>query len=103
MRTRILLADDHRIMREGLKSLLNDEPDMEVVGEAENGRKAIQMAEEHKPDVVVMDIGMPELNGIEATRRIVADNPGTKVVALSMHPTAGSWPRSSRPGRVGTC
>ena len=85
MKTRILLADDHRIMREGLKSLLNDEPDMEVVGEAENGRKAIEMTDELSPDVVVMDIGMPELNGIEATRRIVLDHPDTKVVALSMH------------------
>jgi DNA-binding NarL/FixJ family response regulator len=85
MKTRIMLADDHRIMREGLKSLLNDEPEMEVIGEAENGRKAIEMADELSPDVVVMDIGMPELNGIEATRRIVQDHPHTKVVALSMH------------------
>ena len=85
MKTRILLADDHRIMREGLKSLLNEEADMEVVGEADNGRRAIEMVDELTPDVVVMDIGMPELNGIEATRRIVLDHPDTKVVALSMH------------------
>ena len=85
MKTRIVLADDHRIMREGLKSLLNEESDMEVVGEADNGRRAIEMVEEIVPDVVVMDIGMPELNGIEATRRIVLDHPDTKVVALSMH------------------
>jgi DNA-binding NarL/FixJ family response regulator len=85
MSIKILLADDHRIVREGLKSLLEAESDMQVVGEADNGRRAIEMAEEYGPDVVVMDIGMPELNGIEATRRIVHDNPATKVVALSMH------------------
>lgn len=85
MAIRILLADDHRIMREGLKSLLNDEPDLEVLGEVANGRLAIEMADELSPDVVVMDIGMPELNGIEATRRIVQDHPNTKVIALSMH------------------
>jgi DNA-binding NarL/FixJ family response regulator len=85
MGTRILLADDHRIMREGLKSMLREEPDMSVAGEAENGRQAIEMAEELAPDIVVMDIGMPDLNGIEATRRIVADTAGVKVIALSMH------------------
>ena len=85
MKTRIMLADDHRIMRDGLKSLLNEQDDMEVVAEADNGRKAIELAGEHGPDVVVMDIGMPELNGIEATRRIVLDSPNTKVIALSMH------------------
>jgi DNA-binding NarL/FixJ family response regulator len=72
-------------MREGLKSLLNDEPDLEVISEADNGRRAIELAEELRPEVVVMDIGMPELNGIEATRRIVLDHPETKVIALSMH------------------
>jgi len=85
MGTRILLADDHRIMREGLKSMLREEPDMSVAGEAENGRQAIEMAEELAPDIVVMDIGMPDLNGIEATRRITADTAGVKVIALSMH------------------
>jgi two-component system, NarL family, response regulator NreC len=85
MKTRILLADDHRIVREGLKSLLNDEPDMEVVAEAPDGRQAVEMVDEHSPDVVVMDIGMPQLNGIEATRRIVADHPNARVIALSMH------------------
>jgi DNA-binding NarL/FixJ family response regulator len=83
--TRILLVDDHRILREGLKSLLNEEADMSVVGESDNGRTGVEMASELAPDVVVMDIGMPELNGIEATRRIARDTAGTKVVALSMH------------------
>ena len=85
MKIRILLTDDHRIMREGLKSLLDDESDMEVIAEAENGRRAVELVDELNPDVVVMDIGMPELNGIEATRRIVLDHPVTKVIALSMH------------------
>jgi DNA-binding NarL/FixJ family response regulator len=85
MKTKILLADDHRIMREGLKSLLDDQADMEVIAEAENGRRAIELVDELEPNVVVMDIGMPELNGIEATRRIVADHADTKVIALSMH------------------
>jgi DNA-binding NarL/FixJ family response regulator len=82
---KILLADDHRIVREGLKSLIDSQPDMHVVAEADNGRQAIEMASENAPDVAVMDIGMPELNGIEATRRIVGDSPETKVIALSMH------------------
>jgi DNA-binding NarL/FixJ family response regulator len=81
----IVLADDHRMVREGLRSLLESEPDMHVVAEAENGRRAVELAAELTPDVLVMDIGMPALNGIEATRQILGDRPGTKVVALSMH------------------
>lgn len=82
---RVILADDHQLMREGLRSLFNDEPKMEVVAEAENGRDAVRLAHELRPDVVVMDIAMPELNGIEATRQIKAKLPEVKVVALSMH------------------
>jgi DNA-binding NarL/FixJ family response regulator len=82
---KVLLADDHRIVREGLKSLLAAQPDMQVVAEASDGRQAVQMAREMTPDVVVMDVAMPQLNGIEATRQIAADEPGMKVVALSMH------------------
>ncbi|MCF6289703.1 MAG: response regulator transcription factor [Desulfobacterales bacterium] len=85
MTIRILLADDHKIMRAGLCSLLEKQPDMEVVAEAENGRRAVQMTIEHKPDVVIMDVSMPELNGIEATRQIVAAVPGTRIIALSMY------------------
>ncbi len=81
---RILIADDHRIMREGLRSLLESQDGIEVVGEAENGRDAVQLARELAPQVIIMDIVMPGLNGIEATRMIKADSPGTKVVALSM-------------------
>ena len=82
---KVLLADDHRIVREGLKSLLQAQNDMEVVAEAGDGREAMEMAEEFGPDVVVMDVAMPHLNGIEATRRLMSDHPDTKVVALSMH------------------
>ncbi|HTL30785.1 MAG TPA: response regulator transcription factor [Tepidisphaeraceae bacterium] len=85
MKTRILLADDHQIVRQGLRSLLDQHPDMEVVGEAEDGRKAVEMTDELNPDVVVMDVGMPGLNGIEATRQVALKEKGTKVVALSMH------------------
>ncbi len=85
MKLRILIADDHRIMREGLRSLLEKQPGMEVIAEADNGRTTVQLSRKFKPDVVLMDIIMPDLNGIEATRQIVNDVPGIKVVALSMH------------------
>jgi two-component system response regulator NreC len=83
--TQILLADDHRIVREGLRGLLESQSDLRVVGEADNGRRAVELADELSPDVVVMDVGMPQLNGIEATRKVLAEHPQTKVVALSMH------------------
>ena len=82
---RILLADDHNIMRDGLRLLLERQPGLEVIGEAGDGRDIVQLALEQNPDVVVMDIAMPNMNGIEATRRIVAKNPNTGVVILSMH------------------
>jgi len=85
MKTRILLADDHKIMRDGLCSMLAKEEGVEVIGESENGRTAVELAQALKPDVVIMDIGMPDLNGIEATRQIVADAPRVKVLALSIH------------------
>jgi DNA-binding NarL/FixJ family response regulator len=84
-RTRILLADDHAVVRQGFKMILSAQTDMEIVGEAANGREAVELAEKLRPDVVVMDVAMPELNGIEATRRLVAENPHTRVIALSMH------------------
>ena len=82
---RILLADDHAVVRQGFKMILSAQPDMEIVGEAANGREAIELAEQFKPDVVVMDVAMPELNGIEATRRLLGALPHTRVIALSMH------------------
>ena len=85
MSIRVFFADDHQIVREGLRTLLKKQPDMEVVGEAENGRKTVQLVQELLPNVVIMDIAMPDLNGIEATRQIIANTPGVKVIALSMH------------------
>ncbi|HAR94521.1 MAG TPA: DNA-binding response regulator [Deltaproteobacteria bacterium] len=85
MATRVLLADDHRIIREGLRSLLQKQSDMEVAEEAEDGITAVRLAEKLHPDIVIMDIGMPDLNGIEATRQIISRAKGIKVIALSMH------------------
>lgn len=82
---RILLADDHVVMRTGLRALLERQPNLEVVGEGENGREAIELVASLKPDVVVMDVGMPVLNGIEATKTIVTQHPTTAVVILSMY------------------
>jgi DNA-binding NarL/FixJ family response regulator len=82
---RILLADDHKIFREGLRGLLTGKPDIEVIGEAEDGRAVMQRVREVMPDVIVMDITMPGLNGIEATHQITAEFLNIKVIALSMH------------------
>jgi len=84
-KTTILLVDDHRIFREGLRSLLDSDETVQVVGEADSGRSAIQEARRLRPDVVVMDVGMPDLNGIEATQQIVSMLPRAKVIGLSMH------------------
>jgi len=85
MSIKVLIADDHQIMREGLRSLLEKERDIQVLGEAEDGRMIHRMAREKKPDVIIMDVAMPDLNGIEATRQIVGELPGVKIIALSMH------------------
>lgn len=82
---RILLADDHVVMRAGLRVLLERQPNLEVVGESENGRETVELSASLRPDVVVMDVGMPLLNGIEATKTIVGQHPTTAVVILSMH------------------
>ena len=82
---RVLLADDHTVLREGIRALLNEEADMVVVGEAENGRWAVHLAHELHPDVVLMDIAMPLLNGLEATRQIKRDHPEISVLILTMH------------------
>jgi DNA-binding NarL/FixJ family response regulator len=84
-RITVLLAEDHQIVREGFKSLLEHEDDLEVVGEAETGRQAVQLTRKLRPSVVVMDIAMPLLNGLEATRQIRKDFPETKVLILSAH------------------
>jgi DNA-binding NarL/FixJ family response regulator len=85
MKTRVLIADDHRIVREGLRGLIEKDADLEVVAEAEGGREAVRLAGELAPDVVIMDVSMPDLNGMEATRQIAKTVPAAKVIALSMH------------------
>lgn len=85
MATRIILADDHSIIRAGIRNLLDQEQDLEVIGEASDGREVIRLNQELQPDVLIMDITMPNLNGIDATRQIVSKNPETKIIALSMH------------------
>lgn len=85
MTARILIVDDHQVLRDGLRALLERPPQSTVIGDASNGREAIALARELDPDVVILDIAMPELNGIEATRKMLAENPDLKVIALSMH------------------
>ena len=82
---RILLADDHKLVREGLRSILENELHMIIAGQAESGRTVVELARTLKPDIIIMDISMPDLNGIEATRQIMAEGEGVKVIALSMH------------------
>ncbi len=85
MSIRIVLADDHKIVREGLFTLIGNQIGMEVIAEAEDGRTAVQLVNDLVPDVVIMDVAMPGLNGMEATRQIVSKSSGSKVIALSMH------------------
>jgi DNA-binding NarL/FixJ family response regulator len=82
---RILIADDHAVVRDGLRAVLDQQPDMQVVAEASDGRECVRLAEEHAPDVAIVDIAMPNMNGMEATRRMVANNSRIAVVVLSMH------------------
>jgi len=85
MSIKVLLVDDHAIIREGLRSLLEKQPEMKVIADTDNGRKAIELVRELLPNIVIMDISMPGLNGIEATRQITAEFPHVKVIALSIH------------------
>ncbi|MEN6576799.1 MAG: response regulator transcription factor [Phycisphaerales bacterium] len=85
MSTTILLVDDHRILREGLRSLLERQSDMEIVGEAGDGRTALRLVRELRPEVVIMDVNMESMDGIDATRAIIRERPGTRVLALSMY------------------
>jgi DNA-binding NarL/FixJ family response regulator len=95
---RILIADDHVIIRSGLRLLLEQQPDFKVVAEANDGREALQMVSKFHPEVAILDIGMPQLNGIEATRQIVAQEPATQVVILSMHADEGYVLRALKAG-----
>ena len=85
MTTRIVLADDHRMFREALRRLIESRPDLRVVAEASDGREAVDAVREHEPDVALIDLWMPELSGVEATRRIAAEDGGTRVIILTMH------------------
>jgi DNA-binding NarL/FixJ family response regulator len=86
---RILIADDHAVLRDGLKALVNAQPDMEVVGEADNGKVACEKAKQLQPDVVLIDVSMPEMNGEQATRQLKRDLPGLKILALTAHEDQG--------------
>ena len=85
MKIKILLADDHKLMRDGLRVLIEEQPEMEIIATAENGRAAVNLTRKHKPDVVIIDISMPDLNGIDATAQIINEFPQMKIIALSMH------------------
>lgn len=100
-KTRILLADDHAVVRQGFRRILEQEPGFEVIGEAGQGREAVRLAAELKPDLVIMDIAMPELNGVEATRQIMEQAPEAKVLILSMHKDAVYVRESLRVGAKG--
>ena len=83
---RIVIADDQGMVRQGLKAMIEEQTDMEVVGEARDGWQVVELAKELSPNIIIMDISMPNLNGVEATRQIIEDNPNIKVIALSMYP-----------------
>ncbi len=85
LKAKVLLVEDHIVVRQGIKALLSEDPDLEIVGEADNGREALNLVSDLQPDVVLMDISMPGLNGIEATRQICQTYPDVKIVILSMH------------------
>ena len=99
--TRVLLADDHRLMRSGLRLVIERHPEFSVVGEADDGRQAVAMAESLKPDAIVMDIGMPSLNGIEAARQIADLHPEIAIIMLSMHSDEGYVLRALKAGARG--
>jgi two-component system, NarL family, response regulator NreC len=98
---RVLLADDHKVVRDGLRLLIDGQRDMRVVGEAGNGKEALRQARDLKPDVVIMDLSMPELNGLQATERLKAERPGVKVVVLTLHEDPDYLLQLCKAGAVG--
>jgi DNA-binding NarL/FixJ family response regulator len=98
---RILLCDDHTLVRAGIRGLVLEVPEAEIVAEADNGREAVALARKHRPELVVMDISMRELNGIEATAQIMVENPATRVLILSMHTTEDFVRRALKAGAAG--
>jgi DNA-binding NarL/FixJ family response regulator len=101
MTTKVLLVDDHQIMREGMSALLRKYSEFEVVGQASDGRQALEMVSDLKPDIVIMDVGMPNLNGIDATQRMLAHHPNLKVMALSTHSDGSLVTKMIRAGASG--
>lgn len=100
-RIRILIAEDHRIVRDGLRMLLQNEPDFEVVAEAETGREAVARVREHHPDLAILDISMPDLSGLEATKLIKTESPQTQVLVLTMHESDEYFFRALQAGASG--
>jgi two-component system response regulator DegU len=101
MKTRILIVDDHRAFRDGLKLVINHQSDLEVVGEADDGKQAITLTRELLPDVILMDVKMPVMDGAEATHRILAEMPGMKILALSIYDDDGFMTNMMRAGALG--
>ena len=101
MKTRVLIVDDHQVFRDGLKLVINRQADMEVVGEAEDGEKAIALTRELLPDIIIMDVKMPFMDGAEATSRILAEMPGMKIPALSIYADDGFMASMMRAGALG--
>src|SRR4029078_3907763 len=97
----VLLADDHNLVRAGIRSLLQNDPEIQVVAEAENGRQVRDLVKTHKPDIVLMDISMPELNGLDSTAQLVKEFPTLRVIVLSMHSTEGYVLKALRAGASG--
>jgi DNA-binding NarL/FixJ family response regulator len=101
MKTRVLIVDDHQVFRDGLKLLINHQSDMEVVGEAGNGEKAIALTRELRPDIILMDVKMPVMDGAETTSRILAEMPSMKILGMSIYDDDGFMADMLRAGALG--